>query len=113
MIVVWNVDYLKVSHADGFGITKFSCYLDKIYRGLAVKRVKVHNYLGVDLDLSINGKVKLSTIPYLNHILRDFPEHLGTASALPTAGHLFKVRSKEESRPLPEEQAVSFYHVVA
>ena len=62
----------------------------------------VHNYLVVDLDLSIYGKAQVSTIPYVNNILREFPENLGTAIASPAVGHLFKVRSEEEGRQLPE-----------
>ena len=93
MTVVWHVGDLKVSHIDNFKITKFACYLDNICGGLALKRGKLHNYLVVDLDFLIDGKVKLSTIPYLNHILRDFPEHLVTASESPAANHLFKLQS--------------------
>ena len=78
-----------------------------------MKRGKLHNYLGVDLDLSIDGKVQVSMIHYLNNILRDFPEHLGTASASPASDHLFKVQYEEEARPLLEEQAAVFHHVVA
>ena len=113
MTVVWHVDDLNVSHVSNFKTTKFACYLDKIYGGLALKIGNVHNYLGVELDLFIDGKVKVSIIPDLNDILRDFQEHLGTASASPADKNMLKVQPKEEARPLPEEQAVAFHHVVA
>ena len=110
---VCHVEDLKVSHVSNFEITKFACYLDKIYGGLAVKVVKVHNYLGVHLDLLVYKKVQLSMIPYLNNILHDFPEHLGTMSVSPDVYHMLKVRPKEEAQTLPEEHAVAFHHVVA
>ena len=112
MTVVWHVDDLEVSHVYSFEITKFACYLDNIYCGLSVKRGKVYNYLGVDLYFSIVWKVQVSMIHYLNNILRDFPEYLVTVSASPADDHLFKVRSKEEARLLPEEQALLFHLVV-
>ena len=101
MKVVWHVDDLKVSHVDSFEITKLAWYLYEIYGALAVKRGKVHNYLGVDLCLLTNGKVQVPMKTYLNNILCDFPEYLGTPSASPAADHLFKVRSEEEALLLP------------
>ena len=102
MIVVWHVDHLKVSHVNNFKITEFACYLDEIYGGLSVKIVKLNNYLGVDLYFFIDRKVQVYMIPYLNNILRNFPENFGTTNTSPDVDHLFKVQSEEESRPLPE-----------
>jgi len=63
MTVVWHVDDLKVSHMKTLEITKFACYLSQIYGPkLAVKRRKIHDYLGMDLDYSEKGKVKVSMI---------------------------------------------------
>ena len=53
MRVTWNVDNLKVSHKDPYQITKFAGYLSIIYdKKLEVKRGKVHDYLGMNLDYS-------------------------------------------------------------
>jgi hypothetical protein len=52
-------------------------------------------------------------IPYLNELLRDFPELIGAIATSPAADHLFKVRPEGEARLLPEEQAISFHHFVA
>ena len=66
MTVVWNVDGLKVSHKEPFEVTKFAQYLSIIYgEKLKVQRFKVHDYLGMDLDYSEPGVVKVSTIKYL------------------------------------------------
>ena len=52
MTVVWHMDVWKVSYFDSFEITKFAGYLPSIYKGLTVNRVKVHNYLVMELDFS-------------------------------------------------------------
>ena len=42
---------LKVSHKDLFQIAKCLCYLSSIYgKELKLKRGKVHDYLGMDID---------------------------------------------------------------
>ena len=113
MTVVWHVDDLKVSHKKAIEITKLAMYLDDIYPGLKVNRGKIHDYLGMNLDFSEDGNCKVSMIPYLNELLRDFPELLGAIATSPAADHLFKVRPEGEARLLPEEQAISFHHFVA
>ena len=51
MTLVWHVNDLNVSYKDPFKANKFTTYLYSIYRNyLIVHRVKVINYLGVDLD---------------------------------------------------------------
>ena len=51
MYVTWHVYDLKVSHKDPFEITLFAQYLSTKYsEHLTVKRGKVHDCLGMDLD---------------------------------------------------------------
>jgi hypothetical protein len=114
LTVIWHVKDLKVSHVDAFELTKFASYLSSIYEGLAVHRGKKHNYLGMDLDYSERGKLKMSMINYINNVLKEFPEHLGASTATsPAAEHLFKVRDESEAQLIPEEQAQDFHQVVA
>ena len=54
---MWHVDDLLVSHKDSFEITKLAVYLEDIYRGLSIKRGKVHDYLGMTLDFSKRGEL--------------------------------------------------------
>ena len=66
MTVVWTVNDLKVSHKDPFEVTKFATYLSSIYGNkLKLQREKVHYYLGIYLDNSDPGVVKVSMIKYL------------------------------------------------
>ena len=69
MTATWHVDELKVSHKDPLETTKFAHYLSLQYgKKLTVNRGKVHGYLGMDLDYSRKGEVKVSIIKYLQKV---------------------------------------------
>ena len=64
LTVTFHVNNLKVSHVNPFEITLFACYLSRIYGNkLVVYRGKVHDYLGINVDISEKGKVKIDMIP--------------------------------------------------
>ena len=106
MTVTWHVDDLKVSHKDDHEITKFLLFLGKLYSDrITVNRRVVHDYLGMDLDFSTPGKLRVSMIKYLAKIFKAFPEEIRTTAATPAADHLFEVRDENERKLLPEEQA--------
>ena len=57
-----------------------------------MKRGQVHDHIGIDLDYSTKGEVKIGTIKYLQKVEDEFPEHiLGTVKS-PAGEHLFQVR---------------------
>ena len=48
--VIWHVDDLMMSYEDNFELTKFSCYLENIYRQKPAMHLgNKHDYLGMDL----------------------------------------------------------------
>ena len=54
--VIWHVDNLMASSKDDFDLTKFSCYLAKIYGPkLTMHTGNKHNYLGVDMEFKEDG----------------------------------------------------------
>ena len=65
---VWHVDELKVSHMDTGVVTRMSVWLQKTYKRLfedgsgamKLKRGKIHEYLGMQLDFSVAGQVKIT-----------------------------------------------------
>lgn len=79
------------------------------------QRGEVHDFLGIDLDYSSKGKVKVSQIKYLSGVLRDFNsfEKIGEPAATPAADHLFKVRDPEDARPLEQRRADVFHTTTA
>eukprot|EP00804_Cyclotella_cryptica_P002560 CCRYP_010401-RA/>CCRYP_010401-RA protein AED:0.15 eAED:0.13 QI:0/0/0/0.5/1/1/8/0/1350 len=119
MTLTWHVDDLKASHRDSFELTKFILYLAKIYGNqITVNRGVHHDYLlGMDLDYSLPGKVRVSMIKYVDKVLDDFPEAITKRSSTPAADHLFQIRDPDkverQGKRLSEEQARHFHHTVA
>ena len=71
-------DDLKVSHKDDDEITKILLFWGKLYGyRITVNRGVVHDYLGMDLDFSTPGKLRVSMIKYLAKIFKAFPEKSG------------------------------------
>ena len=73
LTVVWHVDDLKVSHMDAGVVTKISVWLQKTYKRLfddgsgamKLKRGKIHEYLGMQLDFSVACQVKMTMFDYI------------------------------------------------
>ena len=114
MTVCWHVDDLKVSHVDSAEITKFGIWLNHTFGvTVAEHRGKVHDYLGMIMDFSEEGKVSINMVEYIKTIIDDFPEEIIGIKTSPAADHLFEVRDESEARLLPEEQAMAFHHATA
>jgi hypothetical protein len=114
MTVIWHVDNLMGTCMEDFELTKFSCYLAKIYGPkLSMHKGNKHNYLGVDLEFNDDGTLDMLMVNYLKSVIAEFPEMITGKAATPAANHLFTVRDKKEARALKEERALVFHHRVA
>ena len=122
LTIVWHVDDLKISHADSKVVTAIIKKLNNKYgktasgleTPLTVKRGKIHDYLGMTLDYTTKGKVRIDMKDYIRKILNDV-EHLtdgweGKAITSATE-NLFKI--SYDSKKLSKPEADSFHHVVA
>lgn len=81
---------------------------------MTVSRGKVHTYLGMTLDYSVRGQVKISMFHYIDEILSAYdkaePQGKGTkTSAAPV--DLFTV--DQDCEKLPQNKAVEFHNLVA
>jgi hypothetical protein len=81
---------------------------------MTVSRGKIHKYLGMTLDYSVPGQVKITMLDYVNDILAAFdkaePKGGGTkTSAAPDS--LFK--ADEDCEKLTQAKAVEFHNLVA
>jgi hypothetical protein len=95
-------------------VTKTIEGLKSIYgHDMRLSRGNKHDYLGMDLDYSNVGEVKITMINYLKGVLDDFPEAIVSTAATPAADHLFTIRPKNECKPLNESEAMAFHHSVA
>jgi hypothetical protein len=114
MTVIWHVDDLMVSCENDFELTKFSCYLARLYGSkLSMHMGRKHDYLGVDMEFNDDGTLEASMITYLKNVISEFPVMITGKSATPAAEHLFTIREDKDARPLNEEQVLAFHHMVA
>ena len=60
MTITWHVDDLKISHDSDGAISEVITWLESIYGQLDASRGTKYQYLGIDLDYSEAGKVKIS-----------------------------------------------------
>jgi hypothetical protein len=114
IMVIWHVDDLMVSCINNFELTKFSCYLAKIYGPkLTMHMGSKHDYLGVDMEFQKNGTLEVSMVKYLKNVIEGFPEVIKGRAATPASDKLFQVQDKEDAKLLEEEQAIAFHHTTA
>jgi hypothetical protein len=116
LTVCWHIDDLKASHMDPKVIVSFAEWAKKMYASigeLKVHRGKIHEYLGMKLDYSEPGKLKVDMVDYVQSMLNSFPQecHKGAQVASPWNENLFKVHPK--SPKLPLEQAQQFHTTTA
>ena len=122
MTILFHVDDCKLSHCKRKVNDRMIKYLREEYKNIfedgsgkmTVSRGKVHTYLGMTLDYTVRGQVKISMFDYVNEILTAFdkaePDGAGTkASAAPV--NLFTV--DEDCTKLPSTKAVEFHNLVA
>ena len=72
---------------------------------------KVHEYLGMTLDYTEDGKVKIIMKDYIKNMLAELPDDMSGESATPAALHLFTVNEKAEK--LDEPTSEVFHHHTA
>jgi hypothetical protein len=56
---------------------------------LTVSREKVHEYLGMTVDISVKGKVKFTMIDYVQNILDELPADMSGTVISPAASYLY------------------------
>jgi hypothetical protein len=98
--VVWHVNDLKISHVDQKAVTTILNLLDAQYgqeivggkrAPLTITRGKIHNCLGMTLDNSKPGVVKINLVDFVQKIFDEMPENMDGTATSPAADHLFKI----------------------
>jgi hypothetical protein len=98
--IVWHVDNLKISHNDPKVVTTILKLLDGKYvqeivggkrAPLTTNRGKKHDYLGMTLDYSEAGVVKIDMTDYFQKVLGERPEDMDGTATSPAANHLFRI----------------------
>jgi hypothetical protein len=122
MTICFHVDDCKLSHRKKKVMDTMIEYLREEYESIfedrtgamTVSRGKIHKYLGMTLDYTVRGQVKITMFDYVDEILNAFdkaePKGGGTkTSAAPDS--LFKV--DENCEKLKQDKAVEFHNLVA
>jgi hypothetical protein len=122
MTICFHVDDCKLSHRKTKVMDSMIEYLRQEYESIfkdgsgamTVSRGKIHKYLGMTLDCTVHGQVKIAMFDYVDEILTAFdkaePKGGGTkTSAAPDS--LFKVDENREK--LKQDKAVEFHNLVA
>ena len=68
MTVVWHVDDMKISHESSEAVSSFMEYITKKYGSIGkvkIIRGKKHDYLGMTLNYTKKGKVKVDMTKYV------------------------------------------------
>ncbi len=113
--LLFHVDDLKSSHKDPKVNDQFEKWLQTKYGGhgqVITHRGKVHEYLGMELDYSEPGKVKIGMIKYVENMIRDFPVNLKKTDTAktPAGDDLF---NHGQGKKLPKERAEAYHTMVA
>jgi hypothetical protein len=122
MTICFHVENCKLSHRNKKVVDSMIEYLCQEYESIfedrsgamTVSREKIHKYLGMTLDYTVRGQVKISMFDYVDKIITAFdktePKGCGTkTSAVPSS--LFKV--DESCEKLKQDKAVEFHNLVA
>jgi hypothetical protein len=121
LTLVWHVDDVKISHVSPKVVTRMINWINKTYvrifedgsGSMKVSRGKKHDYLGMSLDFTERGSVRISMKPYVEEMVQLFHKYDPTdkIASTPAAEHLFKV--DEASDKLSIKMATVFHHFVA
>jgi hypothetical protein len=114
--ILWHVDDLKISHVDPVVVTDVINRLEKVFGiegPLTKTRGSLHDYLGMTLDFSSEGKVKSTMVDYIQNMLDELPSNMDGEAATPAANHLFDVNDATADMLLNQETAELYHHNVA
>ena len=112
--ILWHVDDLKISHVDQGVIDKVLTDINSRFgkeTPITITKGKNHDYLGMTLDYSEAGKVKIKMDDFVERLLEEVPEDMKGSAATPAADHLFQVN--KNGNKLDNETADLFHHLVA
>jgi hypothetical protein len=112
--IIWHVDDLKISHCDPSVVEDIIKSISNKYGKedpVTVNRGKVHDYLGMKIDFTHQGKVKFTMEEYINNVLNDVPESMSGTAATPAANHLFEI--SPNAKKLDSNDSELFHHITA
>ena len=110
--ITWHVDDLKIAHVDEQVVRSIIQKIQDTFgqhSELSMHIGKRHNYLGMILDFTTPGILKIDMSDYIQVILQDTPANLRGTSMVPAAKHFFTTRP-DAPKISPQEQEI-FHHL--
>ena len=115
--IIWHVDDLKISHVDPDVVTEVINKLNDKYgklQELVATRGKIHDFLGMTLDYTNPGKVKVHMKQYIENIIKEAPDEFSGTAPTPAANHLFQIDEPEHDiKFLSATNKQLFHHITA
>ena len=105
--VVLHVDDLKISHVDEDALKWVLSELEEEYGQLEIQEGKVLEYLGLELDYSSKGVVKIGAVEYIKKAVGSYDGERIKKARTPAGEDLFKIN---DASPKLEEAARKQFH---
>jgi hypothetical protein len=112
---------MKISHVNAKTVDDMVLWLKHQYEQIlsdgegkmTIHRGKIHDYLGMTLDYSVPGEVKIDMIDYIKGMIDDFQQYDTSekTNLTPAAEHLFQVR--DDVAKISEKMAKVFHNFTA
>jgi hypothetical protein len=115
MTVIFHVDDGLASHKNATRVTEFLSKLQAIYGQtdpLTITRGKKHEYLGMSIDFTRKGEVRLSMYDYVHKLINRLPKDMLGERATAAPEYLFKT-SGTLAKKLSPEQSDEFHNLTA
>jgi hypothetical protein len=112
--IVWHVDDLKLSHVKQSVLDDIADKLNVKYGKedpLVIHRGTIHDYLGMTIDYSEDGKVKFIMSDYVQGILDEAPDDMDGTAVTSAASNLFTVRTDTDK--LDDGDTDTYHHLTA
>ena len=106
------MDYLHISHVDSKVVdSTIKLFYEEfgIYATLTVARGNIHDYLGMVIDYTTQGKVVFTMFVYIENVLNDPPDVFYGTELTPARNHLFST-NYNQTKVIPKEQEMFHHH---
>ena len=114
--IVSHVDDLKLSHKDDKQVSDIITKLESIYAtiySMAVRRGKLHYYLGITTDLRVQGEVQITMHGYIKKLVKSLPDDMKVNNHMAAPKYLLWSYDEEASKLLTELSDLLFHNITA
>ena len=114
--IVFHVDNCYLSHVNLMVVTEIIKKFDKAYATidkLTVRQGKVHEYLGMTVDFSTPGKVRLNLYDIIQRLINSLPEDMIGEKNTAAPSYLFDTSNDDESLRLNKADKDTYHTINA